>query len=362
MGNSLVTEEEEVIQDFKQKRVPTIKKNLEIKLHEDDVDYFYFAGQAVPNEIFEEICGHFSLKELTVMSRVSKMWYVVSWKFLYCLSISSEFSSQLQTITNEKLVSMIKKCDRLRILHIRSCKSLNDINIIHQYQPHLLELDLSNCHTRHLDGLDKVLNVCTELRYLNLSSCMLKGTDFEEFNCTKLKKLIMKNLDISTINTKNVMSTIASISKDLEVLDLRNPQRFKTLNFLKDLKKLKYLDISKMTIDSDEEIYLSPTLEHLNMDHFYSKNLEKWKTDILKLDKLKSLDISHTSLCIPFKIDPKKEFKLYSTAFPLLEDFKIQGCDFFQESDIDGIELWFKNLKRVDYSLKYRPHKAKIFE
>jgi hypothetical protein len=288
MGNSLVTEEEEVIQDFKQKRVPTIKENLEIKLHEDDVDYFYFAGQAVPNEIFEEICGHFSLKELTVMSRVSKMWYVVSWKFLYCLSISSEFSSQLQTITNEKLVSMI--------------------------------------------------------------------------NCTKLKKLIMKNLDISTIDTKNVMSTIASISKDLEVLDLRNPQRFKTLNFLKDLKKLKYLDISKMTIDSDEEIYLSPTLEHLNMDHFDSKNLEKWKTDILKLDKLKSLDISHTSLCIPFKIDPQKEFKLYSTAFPLLEDFKIQGCNFLQESGIDGIELWFKNLKRVDYSLKYRPHKAKIFQ
>jgi Leucine-rich repeat (LRR) protein len=248
----------------------------------------------------------------------------------------------------------------LRILHIRSCKSLDDISIIHEYQPNLIELDLSNCHTRHLNGLSKVLNVCTELRYLNLSSCLLIGKDFKEFNCTKLKKLIMKNFNISRDDSEMVMSTIAEKSPNLEFLDLKNSGCIYTLKFLKDLKKLKYLDISKIEIKFDEDIYLSPTLEHLIMYHFSSER--NWKMEILKLDKLKTLDISNTSLSHSFTIDPQTEFKLFSSTFPLLEDIKIQGVNFIDEEPLDGIEFLFKNLKRIDYSLKYRPHKAKIFQ
>eukprot|EP01080_Neovahlkampfia_damariscottae_P003014 gene3014-5024_t len=344
MGNSLETETEEVVDDFiESKTDKTFTKQTKITLGNEDADYFYFCEHEVPDEIFIEICGHFSLKELMVMSRVSKMWYLVSWKYLYCLSISSEFSTQLQLITNEKLVSMLHKCDDLKILHLRACKKLTDINIVHENHPNLIELDLSNCHTKHLSGLSKVLSKCVNLKRLNLSSCRLIKTDFEYYNCKKLKELKIRNISTDEFDDQ-ILSNIIKVSPNIQHLDLFNTLNIYDFSFLNHLKFLKYLNLSKMNERKFTDIEFPVSLEHLLLYKFRPLFPEKWKLQILMQPHLKRLDITETSINKILKIEDLGKH------CPEIEELSIQDVT-LTSFTVEKLPEFFQKIKRLEYSV-----------
>ena len=170
--------------------------------------------QDLPNEIIIKVLSYLDLRDLFSFGFLSTRTRAISrYKMLW-----QKLTIRNKILTTEFLKFMLRRgCKFLQLIHVQLKGSI---------------------HLRKTSGLQE----------LSLDECQMKNQVLEEFlgSCHSLKKLTLRGIDVSNVNTKNLKKFVLQNRKTLQVLDLRPTKRLDLESIqiiIKNLNELKEFNL-----------------------------------------------------------------------------------------------------------------------
>ena len=170
--------------------------------------------QDLPNEIIIKVLSYLDLRDLFSFGFLSTRTRAISRdKMLW-----QKLTIRNKILTTEFLKFMLRRgCKFLQLIHVQLKGSI---------------------HLRKTSGLQE----------LSLDECQMQNQVLEEFlgSCHSLKKLTLRGIDVSNVNTKNLKKFVLQNRKTLQVLDLRPTKRLDLesiqiiINHLNELKEVTF--------------------------------------------------------------------------------------------------------------------------
>ena len=212
--------------------------------------------------------------------------------------------SNLDTSGVTSMKSMFINCENLKYINFEGVNTslVNNMTSMFEGCSSLTSLNLSNFLTSKVNYMDNMFKNCFSLSSLNLTSFKVKLKKIKEmfYGCKSLSKLILPNIDTSSITNMDLLFYGCNSLTSLDITNF-NTKKLKSMNQMfmgcKSLKSidLSYMDTSTVT-NMNSLFYECESLISLNLSNFITSKITNMESMFSGCKSLIFLDISNFNI------------------------------------------------------------------